>query len=86
MKIADIIRKIADIVELAGEDDSEQSTPDTNHNPVMVPPLQQHLELAKAEQGKDSPVIDKLTRDDEVGKEPSGDDNTLALIKHMIGR
>jgi hypothetical protein len=31
-------------------------------NPTFVPPLQQHLELAKAEQGKQSPVIQKLTR------------------------
>ena len=31
-------------------------------NPVMVPPLQQHIELAKAGQGKASEVIQKLTR------------------------
>jgi len=31
-------------------------------NPIMVPPLQQHIELAKAGQGKDSEVIQKLTR------------------------
>ena len=31
-------------------------------NPVFVPPLQQHLELAKAGQGKESPIIQKLTR------------------------
>jgi hypothetical protein len=31
-------------------------------NPIMVPPLQQHIELAKANQGKDSQVIQKLTR------------------------
>ena len=36
--------------------------PDLDQNPVMVPPLQQHLELSKAEQGKNSPVIQKLTR------------------------
>jgi hypothetical protein len=36
----------------------------------MVPPLQQHLELAKAEQGKESPVIDKITADDKIGQEP----------------
>jgi hypothetical protein len=31
-------------------------------DPTFVPPLQQHIELAKAEQGKDSEVIQKLTR------------------------
>ena len=85
MKVSDIIRKIADIVDLAGEDDSKRAPDNTNHNPVMVPPLQQHLELAKAAQGKESPVIDKLTQDDHIGQEPS-DDNTLALIKHLINR
>jgi len=33
-------------------------------DPVMVPPLQQHLELAKAEVGKTSPVIHDLTQDE----------------------
>jgi hypothetical protein len=36
----------------------------------MVTPLQQELELAKAAQGKDSPVIDKITADDSIGREP----------------
>lgn len=33
-------------------------------NPVMVPPLQQELELKKAAVGKDSPVIQDLTQDE----------------------
>ena len=41
-----------------GSVDAEQK----DLNPTMVPPLQQHIELAKAEQGKDSEVIQKLTR------------------------
>lgn len=32
-------------------------------NPVMVSPLQQQLELQKAQVGKNSPVIDDLTQD-----------------------
>jgi hypothetical protein len=39
-------------------------------NPVFVAPLQQQLELAKADQGKESPVIDKLTANDSIGQEP----------------
>jgi len=30
----------------------------------MVPPLQQQAEFAKAEAGKDSPIIQKLTQDE----------------------
>jgi hypothetical protein len=35
----------------------------------MVPPLQQQAELAKAEAGKESPIIQKLTQD-EVEHDP----------------
>jgi hypothetical protein len=37
-----------------------------DQNPVMISPLQQQLELAKAAAGKDSPVIDKITADQPV--------------------
>lgn len=33
-------------------------------DPVMVPPLQQQIELQKAEAGKNSPVIADLTQDE----------------------
>lgn len=33
-------------------------------NPVMVPPLQQAIELEKADAGKSSPVINDLTQDE----------------------
>jgi hypothetical protein len=33
-------------------------------DPVMVPPLQQQIELQKADQGKLSPVIADLTQDE----------------------
>ena len=61
--------------------DSEES--EFNQNPVMVPPLQQELELAKAQLGKESPVIDKLTADDTIGAEPS-EDQILALVKRLL--
>ena len=35
-----------------------------SRNPVFVSPLQQEIELKKAEIGKDSPVIKKLTQDE----------------------
>jgi len=43
---------------------------DSEAEKVMVSPLQQEIEMAKAAQGKESPVIDELTDDDEeVGEE-----------------
>lgn len=51
----------------AGDDDEE-----LDQNPVMISPLQQDLELKKAELGKNSPVIDKMTDDEDIG----ADDNT----------
>ena len=71
-----------------GQDDTDQS--ELDQNPIMVPPLQQQLELAKAGQGKNSPVIDKLTADHSVGEEPSSEDNTyeeiMDKIKQLISR
>jgi hypothetical protein len=36
---------------------------------MMVAPLQQSIEMQKAGQGKDSPVIDTLTTNSEIGSE-----------------
>jgi hypothetical protein len=65
----------------------DQTEPELQQNPVMVPPLQQSLELAKAEQGKESPVIDKITADDSIGSETkSADDSLLQAIKQLVSR
>ncbi len=45
-------------------------------DPVMVPPLQQHIELNKAQAGKTSPVIQDLTQDE---KDPEDDDQHLRM-------
>ena len=51
-------------------DKDKSPVDETEAEKVMVSPLQQEVELAKAQQGKDSPVIDELTDDDEtVGSE-----------------
>jgi hypothetical protein len=56
-------------------------------NPVMVPPLQQDIELKKAELGKESPVINKMVAPSEVGKEPDeqtqSDNQTLQRLKTL---
>ena len=66
----------------------DQTEPELQQNPVMVPPLQQGLELAKAEQGKESPVIDKITDDDNIGAEPAPQDDAdqqlLQRLKQLI--
>ena len=77
-------------IKINGDGEPEISTgqetePELQSNPVMVPPLQQHLELHKAELGKESPVIDKITQDDDIGSETkSADDSLLQAIKQLI--
>jgi hypothetical protein len=65
----------------APEDDSEH-----HQNPVMVSPLQQELELAKAAQGKQSPVIDKITADNNIGEEPAPNPDELKRLLQLVGR
>jgi len=55
-------------VDVAGSDPAKDPS-DLDPNPVMVPPLQQELELKKADQGKTSPIIKDLTQD-EVEHDP----------------
>jgi hypothetical protein len=67
-----------------------------HHNPVMVSPQQQELELAKSAAGKSSPVIDKLTQPDDIGAEPEGDaaaevpmsidDQIIQRLRSLISR
>jgi hypothetical protein len=74
MRAAEFMRALADIIDkLDGKGAETQQPVDPSKpldNPVFVSPLQQELELAKADQGKDSPVIDKITADDDIGEEP----------------
>jgi hypothetical protein len=73
MRAAEFMRALADIIDkLDGPADDAQPVDNSKpqQNPVFVSPLQQEIELSKAEQGKQSPVIDKLTADDDIGAEP----------------
>lgn len=63
------------------EDDTE-----LQQNPVMVPPLQQNIELAKADQGKESPVIDKLTGQETVGEEPPEQNAIIQQLRALMSR
>lgn len=70
-------------IDVAGKDDSE---PD--NNPIFVSPLQQELELKKADAGKDSAVIDKLTAPEDIGAEDNEEDtglhDELSRIKELL--
>lgn len=84
MKMSDILRAFADTLDAT--DNNTDNAPDNDqsglsNNPVMVSPQQQELELAKANLGKQSPVIDKLTQPDNIGAEDGGD--TLKRIVHL---
>jgi len=74
MRAAVFMRALADIIDkLDGNGADAQQSVDPSkplENPVFVSPLQQELELNKADQGKDSPVIDKITANDDIGQEP----------------
>jgi len=50
-------------IEMPGAEEPKDPQ-ELDDNPVMVPPLQQDVELKKAEQGKVSPVIKDLTQDE----------------------
>jgi hypothetical protein len=68
MRAAEFMRALADIIDkLDGGSSSEgpsKNPEEKDPNPVMVPPLQQEVELDKAEAGKTSPIIKKLTQDE----------------------
>lgn len=49
--------------ELSVGDESEQDQPEDNEAKTMVPPLQQDLEIKKANAGKESDVIQDLLQD-----------------------
>ena len=66
--------------------DQDDSQSKLQQDPVMVTPQQQELELAKAELGKESPVIDKIIQSDNIGAEPQQDDSILSRIKQLMPR
>jgi len=70
-------------VNVAGKDAKDDELLD--QNPVMISPQQQELELKKAEQGKDSPVIDKMLDDDDEGEDTTDQEDNIDNIKALAG-
>lgn len=56
-------------IDMSGNDEPKDPK-ELDDNPIMVPPLQQDVELKKAQAGKDSPVIQDLTQDEGEAEEP----------------
>lgn len=56
-------------IDMPGQNDSKDPS-ELDDDPVMVPPLQQDMELKKAQAGKVSPVIQDLTQDEDEPDEP----------------
>lgn len=50
-------------IDVAGAEEKRDPS-ELDDNPVFVPPLQQEIELRKADQGKVSPIIQDLTQDE----------------------
>lgn len=70
-------------VNIAGQETTDD---ELDQNPVMMNPLQQELELKKAELGKKSPVISKMTDDEEIGAESKDDQqDNLENLKTLAG-
>jgi hypothetical protein len=68
MRAAEFMRALADIIDSLDGDRPNNSAPTDpsklDPNPIMVPPLQLAHELDKADAGKDSPIIQKITQDE----------------------
>jgi hypothetical protein len=73
------------VINAGGQNQPENDT-ELQQNPVMVPPQQQELELAKAEAGKESPVIDKLTGQETVGEEPPEQNAIIQQLRALMSR
>jgi hypothetical protein len=72
-------------VNVAGKDATDDDE-DLDQNPVMISPLQQELELKKAEQGKQSPSIDKMLDDEDEGEEDATDqEDNLGNLRTLAG-
>jgi hypothetical protein len=51
-------------IDMGGDTDAPIDPSKPKEDPVMVPPLQQQIELQKADVGKISPIIADLTQDE----------------------
>ena len=76
MKTAEILRKLADLVDTVDGDATESENIGDNTG-VMVPPLQQKIELEKKEAG-----VDNLYDQEQAPTEEQTDDEVTVLQKN----
>ena len=69
-------------IKVSGKDATDNE--ELDQNPVMVSPQQQELELKKAEQGKQSPSIEKMTDNDEEGDEENNQED-IGNLRTLAG-
>jgi hypothetical protein len=74
MRAKEFVINVPITIKINGDGDPEIDMPNQDEpkdpqeldpNPVMVPPLQQDIEIKKASIGKSSPIISKLTQDED---------------------
>ena len=68
MRAKEFVINVPINIKINGDDELEVSTSDDSVDDgqnKIVSPLQQELELKKAEMGKESEVIDQITRDED---------------------
>lgn len=76
MKTAEILRKLADLVDSV-ESDATESENIGDNTGVMVPPLQQKIELEKKEAG-----VDNLYDQEQAPTEEQTEDEVVVLQKN----
>lgn len=69
-----------------GGDPTVNASPSNDKPPVMVPPLQQHIELAKSAAGKTSDVIDQIVTDNGANSEEAEPEQVVAITNTSTQR
>lgn len=76
-------------IKINGDGDPEIDMPSSDEpdeNPIYVSPLQQELELKKAEAGKDSDVIQDITQDQFNNSENSLSADELNRVRELLSK
>jgi hypothetical protein len=80
MKISEILRSLADLVDVIGPDSSGESSLATQPDDIFVPPLQLKLELLKKATG-----VESLYSDETADKKFANSYDELSVIKKNAG-
>lgn len=85
MKIQEILRALASQLDAEDRNKTPVDPTELKQDSVMVPPLQQQIELSKAMVGKESEVINDLTRSEIVDGDSDQDSgDTTQLLSDLL--